>query len=116
MPNKTITAFNYGYASELTSVNSYINYGIYAFFNYPSWGTGFGMPNSKFAPYTINLNTSQSAGSVQLYAGQVASKGYGAIGYYDLRANNVVTTLNAVAKGAFKSTCTYDGNSYPKNY
>ncbi len=116
MPGKTITAFNYGYASELTGVNSYIDYGIYAFFNYPSWGTGFGMPNSKFAPYTINLNSAPSAASAQLYSGQVASKGYGAIGYYDLRANNIVSVLNGVAKGAFKSTCTYDGNSYPKNY
>ena len=56
MPGKTITVFNYGYTSELTGVNSYIDYGIYAFFNSPSWSTGFGMPNSKFAPYTINLN------------------------------------------------------------
>ena len=45
MPNKTITAFNYGYAYELTNVNSYINYGIYAYFNSASWSTGFGMVN-----------------------------------------------------------------------
>ena len=116
MPGKTITVFNYGYTSELTGVNSYIDYGIYAFFNYPSWGTDFGMPNSKWAPLTINLNSTPSASSAQLYATQVANKGFGAIGYYDLRANNIVSVLNGVAKGAFKSTCTYDGNSYPKNY
>lgn len=116
MPNKTITAFNYGYAYELTNVNSYINYGIYAYFNSASWSTGFGMPNSKWAPYTINLNSAPSASSAQIYATQVANKGYGAIGYYDLRANNIVSVLNGVAKGAFNSTCTYDGNSYPKNY
>ena len=90
MPGKTITVFNYGYTSELTGVNSYIDYGIYAFFNYPSWGTDFGMPNSKWAPLTINLNSTPSASSAQLYATQVANKGFGAIGYYDLRANNIV--------------------------
>ena len=65
MPNKTITAFNYGYAYELTNVNSYINYGIYAYFNSASWSTGFGMPNSKWAPYTINLNSAPSASSAK---------------------------------------------------
>lgn len=59
--------------------------------------------------YTINLNSAPSASSAQIYATQVANKGYGAIGYYDLRANNIVSVLNGVAKGAFNSTCTYDG-------
>lgn len=116
MPSKTITVFNYGYANELSGVNSKINYGIYAYFNSPSWSTSFGMPTSKWAPYTINLNGSPSTILVKSYAGQVSSKGYGAIGFYDLRANNAVNVLNAVAQGAFGSTCTYDGNSYPKNY
>lgn len=116
MAGKAITVFDYGYASELSGVNSKINYGMYAFFNYPSWGTGFGMPISKWAPYTINLRNYQDPYDVEEYANQVASKGYGAIGYYDLRANDTSEVLNAVAQGAFNSTCIYDGNSYPKNY
>lgn len=116
MPGKTITVFHYGYSYELTGVNSKINYGIYAFFDYPSWGTGFGMPASKWAPYTINLRNYQDPYDVEDYASQVASKGYGAIGYYDLRASDTSEVLNAVAQGAFNSTCTYDGKSYPKNY
>lgn len=116
MAGKTITVFNYGYTGELSGVNSKINYGIYAFFGYPSWGTGFGMPNSKWAPYTLNLRNYNDPYDVEGYARQVASKGYGAIGYYDLRASDTSDVLNGVAVGAFGSTCTYDGNSYPKNY
>ena len=56
------------------------------------------MPNSKWAPLTINLNSTPSASSAQLYATQVANKGFGAIGYYDLRANNIVSVLNGVQK------------------
>ena len=116
MPNKAITVFDYGYSGELSGVNNSIDYGIYPYFNYVSSGTSFGMPQSKWAPYTLNLNVTLSARTVKSNAQNVAKNGYGAIAYYDLRANNMQTILNAVAEGAFGSTCTYDGNSYPKNY
>lgn len=116
MPNKTITVFNYGYTSELSGVTADIDFGIYAFFNYFADGTSSGMPKSKWAPYTINFNSSQSARTVKSNAQKVLNGGYGAIGYYDLKMSNQATVLNAVAQGAFNSTCAYDGNSYSKNY
>lgn len=116
MPNKTITVFDYGYAYELSGVTNNIDYGINASFDWFYDATGFGMPKAKYAPYTINFNNLQSARTVKSNAQKVLNGGYGAIGYYDLKMSSQVTTLNAVAQGAFNSTCTYDGNSYSKNY
>ncbi|QIU97583.1 endo-beta-N-acetylglucosaminidase [Bacteroides faecium] len=114
--DKWITVFNYGYASELSSVADKINYGMNAFFgSYDSY-PAFGMTKAKWAAYAINLNAYNSSYYVGKYAAQTATDGMGAICLYDLRDTSAQSTLNTIASKAFGSSVTYDGQSYSKDW
>ncbi|MDR0938643.1 MAG: endo-beta-N-acetylglucosaminidase [Mediterranea sp.] len=116
MPSKIITVYDFGNSNELSSVNALMNYGIYGRFGIVATSPGMGLPKSKYAPYVINFNQSNPVRTVKSNAQKVAQGGWGAIGYYDLKSYSHQAVLNAVAEGAFNSTCVYDGQSYPKNY
>lgn len=115
-PDKIITVFHFGYSSELSSVASDINYGMYPYFgNYG--GPYMGLPNNKWAAYAINLNGYNPADDILYYATRTLSENMGAICHYDLRTSDVSETLSYIALSIDNNEFVmYDGQSYAKDW
>lgn len=122
---KLITVFDWDYAYTLNSTAvSNLDYAWYGVFGPNSYGSSniSGMPNSKWSPQAINLNSTYlnlQLTQIQTRSGSAASNNMGAIMTYDIRpasSRNPLNALQRIGLGAFGSTVTYDGTEYSKDW
>ena len=125
--DKLITVFDWSgagsYTNTVSAANANIDYAWYGYFGQLSFGNPgiSGFPTSKYSSQALRLDASYTASIVQSMSARSVSQGRGAIMTFNLRDNsnttdfnNGLSTLNAIAKGAYGTTKTvvHNGTFY----
>lgn len=122
MPDKIITMKDIGYTANFSAeALSAIDFGYYAYFNPFSFcsTSGIGLPASKWAPISFNLQYSSNRYVALLRANskRTADQGYGAIFLHNLRDDMDHTAiLNALVSGSQNLTVTHNGQWFEKDW
>lgn len=122
MPDKIITMKDVGYTANFSSeALAAIDFGYYAYFSLTSFCStpGMGLPASKWAPISFDLqySTNRYVAQVRAYSKRAVEQGYGAIFLNNLRDDMDHTAiLNAIASGSQELTVTHNGEWFEKDW
>lgn len=122
MPDKFITMKDIGNTANFSAeALSAIDFGYYAFFIPSSFcsAPGIGLPASKWAPISFDLQNSSNrfVVTIRINSKKAVVQGYGAIFLHNLRDNMDHTAiLNAIATGSQDLTVTHNGDWFTKDW
>lgn len=123
--NKIITVFQWGNYGQIDATAGamidYADHGTFSPYYFVNSSSISGMTNSRWMPMAINMgsNWTSAATTIKNNAAKVKSQGYGGMMMFNVRKHSDVSPLpvfNAMAQGAFNSTCVYTGTEYSRDW